>query len=143
VIIQTFKCISMYQPWATWLVLGWKSIETRTHPKLRCLVGKRVLIHAAKRYDPFALLAARPYLTEEQFHLSLNFSDSPRGFIIGSALAFDFQALGREHEKGALIECETRRFGLFFDSPRPITPIFYRGHQGIFNVEMDVTKVMP
>ena len=47
--------ISLYQPWAEWIMLGWKVIETRKHWRFACLVGKDVLIHAAMRYDVRAI----------------------------------------------------------------------------------------
>lgn len=35
----TIKCISMWQPWAWWVMRGWKTIETRTHNRFKGLAG--------------------------------------------------------------------------------------------------------
>lgn len=43
----TVRCISLWQPWASLVVLGWKRFETR--PRATRIRG-RVAIHAAKRW---------------------------------------------------------------------------------------------
>ena len=58
--------ITLYPPWAIWVGLGWKTIETRTHPRFRSLVGKTIGIHSAIKWDETAIDAARPFLTNEQ-----------------------------------------------------------------------------
>ncbi len=39
-------CISMWQPWATWVEKEWKKVETRRHERLACLArrAKRIAI---------------------------------------------------------------------------------------------------
>ena len=36
------NAFSVHQPYAWWLVAGYKLIETRTHDRFKCLVGQRV-----------------------------------------------------------------------------------------------------
>jgi len=43
--------LTLWQPWATWIAWGWKTIETRTHNKFASLLGKRIAIHAGQKID--------------------------------------------------------------------------------------------
>ena len=42
-------CISLWQPWASLIALGWKTVETRGHNRFACLAGRRIAIPAAGR----------------------------------------------------------------------------------------------
>jgi hypothetical protein len=57
------KAISIYQPWAQFIVFGLKSIETRTHNSFKSLVGKRILIHASAKWDKDWYLKAYEYIS--------------------------------------------------------------------------------
>ena len=43
------KAITLWQPWASLIALGVKTIETRSWPAPKALIGGRIAIHAAKR----------------------------------------------------------------------------------------------
>lgn len=43
------KAVSLWQPWASLIACGAKTIETRSWPAPRTVVGQRIAIHAAKR----------------------------------------------------------------------------------------------
>ena len=43
------KAISLHQPWASLIALGYKIIETRSWKPPAWLIGQRIAIHAAKR----------------------------------------------------------------------------------------------
>lgn len=43
------KAISLYQPWASAIAVGLKSIETRSWPAPKSIIGHPLAIHAAKR----------------------------------------------------------------------------------------------
>lgn len=75
-----YPVITLYQPWATWIVRGWKTIETRTHNKFACLIGKTILIHAGQKTDASAI--NNPYLTKEQ--LLYNPDEVINGYILCS-----------------------------------------------------------
>lgn len=49
------KVITLWQPWATWVVLGWKTIETRLHPRFASLAGQVIGIHAGLKFDDLAM----------------------------------------------------------------------------------------
>lgn len=128
--------ITLYQPWATWIVRGWKTIETRTHNRFASLAGKTILIHAGMKTDQSHYAVYNPYLTMGQFHE--NTDEMVNGFILGSAFV-DVSGVCRSGDsKRALIECDTMRYGLFlsnvkkFDKPIPV-----KGEMGVWYFDMD------
>lgn len=46
-------CISIHQPWASFIAHGIKRTEGRTHTRFANLVGKRIAIHATKTWDAY------------------------------------------------------------------------------------------
>lgn len=128
------RCISLWQPWAQWVALGWKSIETRTHPRLRSLVGQRIGIHATRKVDRSALFAAERWLTDAQFEKTTHFPETSG--IICTVKVIDFRALTPADESQAFIECATARFGLFLSDPHEFKLPHIRGRQGIFTIEV-------
>jgi hypothetical protein len=125
--------ISLWMPWANWVMLGWKTVETRRHAKLATLAGRTIGIHATNKWDDTALYAARPYLTDAQFARSKDF------LRIGSAILGTVRVvwssktpLGIEFSPQALIECATKRYGLGLRDPKIIEAIPAKGKQGIW-----------
>ena len=45
------KAISLWGPWALWVAMKWKTIETRTHDRFKGLEGQTIAIHMAKKVD--------------------------------------------------------------------------------------------
>jgi len=128
------KCITLWQPWATWIALDWKTIETRTHSRFACLVGERIAIHAGRRWDKAAFDLAAPYLTEDQIKQT---TDVPSGVVVCTAYVYNHFALSVAHSRYALIECESIRFGLLLSDIRPLKTLMpARGCQGIWNIEL-------
>lgn len=127
--------ISMWMPWANWVGLGWKTIETRTHQRFRGLVGKRIGIHCALKWDKGAIEAARPYLDAYQVGLSSSFLKIG-GAVCWTALATEHRQLEVGDEFDALIECRTVRFGLVLTDVQRIEAIPMRGHQGIWYAQL-------
>jgi hypothetical protein len=131
-----YPVITLYQPWATWIMRGWKTIETRTHNKFACLKGRRILIHASQKTDSNAV--NNPYLTREQ--ILFNPDEMINGFILGSAFVNDFRELTPNASQRALIECNTKRYGLFLDKiDRWKIPIPEKGEMGIWYYDIDAT----
>lgn len=131
-----FPTITLYQPWATWIMRGWKTIETRTHNRFECLKGKTILIHAGLTTDASA--SNNEYLTKDQ--IMFNPEEMVNGFVLGSAYVWDFSRLnGIIDSRNSLIDCiSTTRYGLHlehikkFDHPIPV-----RGEMGIWYFDMD------
>lgn len=55
------KAISLWQPWASLIAVGAKTIETRSWCPPTAVVGQRVAIHAAKRKDELWLCQQPPF----------------------------------------------------------------------------------
>jgi len=129
-----YPVITLYQPWATWIMRGWKTIETRTHNKFYCLNDKVILIHAGKTTDASAI--NNPYLTKEQ--LLFNPDEMINGFILGSAYVGAVDICRSDDAKRALIECNTIRHGLYLNSVKVFDkPIPVLGEMGIWYYDLE------
>lgn len=128
--------ITLYQPWATWIMREWKTIETRTHNRFSSLLNKTVLIHSGQKTDATDYSINNRYLTKDQ--ILKDPGEMVNGFILGSVFVYDFKKLSNEHAKKALIECETERWGLFLkDINKFKVPIKAKGEMGIWYYDLD------
>lgn len=133
---KIYPVITLYQPWATWIIRGWKLIETRLHEKFKSLKGKRILIHAGMKTDSSDEVIYNPYLSREQ--ILHNPDEVINGAIIGECLVEDFGILDESHSRYALIDCgSVTRYGLFLNEIMKVEPISVKGEMGIwyFNTE--------
>lgn len=129
-----YPVITLYQPWATWIMRGWKTIETRTHNRFACLDKKTILIHAGQKTDASAM--NNDYLTKEQ--LLHKPDEIINGFILGSAYAQHLGCLDPDDGVNALIECNTLRYGLLLSSINVFEePIAVKGEMGIWYYDLD------
>jgi len=138
------NCISLWQPWATWVSEGFKLIETRTHDRFRCLLGERIAIQAAMRWDDLAFAMSSPWATNDARLLALRQRDQYRGVILCTALVEAVGWLNESNSASAMIHCGgvTARFGLFLSDIEPLkNPIPWKGRQGIFKVEIPDTML--
>jgi hypothetical protein len=143
------KAITLWQPWASWIAWGLKTIETRRHGRFSCLVGQRVAIHAALRWDEAAMIEAEEYLRAHPLgSLAANaIRDNvsamhPRGRVVCTAYVYEFRRrLDDADSQAALCWCgDGDRSGLFLGDVRLVaadTPLGRRrpGGRGIFEVE--------
>jgi len=133
------KIITLYQPWASWIALGWKTIETREHKRFMHLVGETIGIHASQKWDKQWMNSLK-YLTNEQLQITQNLEEEfraqeskVRGVILCTILAYYWAPLKATHSQRALIDCGyTLRYGLFLKNPKFINPISCDGSQGIW-----------
>ncbi len=122
--------ITLYQPWASYVMLGWKTIETRTHKRFKCLVGHTIGIHAGLSYDTQDYVY--DYLMPDQREIAARL-EFPTGKLLGTVNVNKFLELNGSHSNEALIDCEeVARFGLFLGSPIEINPVKVRGSMGIW-----------
>ncbi len=143
-------CISLWEPWASWVMLGWKTIETRTHDRFRTLEGRTIGIHASKRWDWRAVEAARKWLTLDQQDITHDVRKwaQTHGRILCTAKVNDFRpSLSFFDEPAAMIECSsTDRSGLILVDVKPLpilnAPII-KGGQGIFYVDANTVLSQP
>jgi len=142
------KAISLWQPWATWVSLGWKTIETREHDRFKSLIGQRIAIHAAIKVDEDALdspfFASRAKSSLDMLNL-LAFININRGRILCTCQVMDCQwhdptsplpwgMSAFQLNRRAM--CPTSgKFLIFLGERIPLVHRMpFRGRQGIFNV---------
>jgi hypothetical protein len=136
---KELDCITLWAPWANWVSLRWKTIETRTHSRFAGLVGKRIGIHAGLFWDATAIAQALPYLSPERIELSKAF---PRvgGNVLCTAMVSEQRWLTAEDSPAALIDCgSVRRHGLFLTDIRSLPACeetYVKGRQGKFTVSL-------
>lgn len=130
-----YPVITLHQPWAQFIALGWKTIETRLHTRFDCLLGKRILIHAGAKWDLNWPITAGPYMTPKQFFLASSWKIlDPQ--IVCSAFVGAHGGLFEADSSKALINCGPSypdRFGLHLEMIKlPDNPILVKGKQGIW-----------
>ena len=133
------KIITLWQPWASFIAWGWKTIETRTHDRFKSLVGERIGIHAGNNWDKNWRELAAPYLIQMQIdEVGLLKSAFDLGYCKGEIIctAKVEKAHWLLHEwrfdSQALCECDNDLFGLFLTDIMQIEPIPAKGKQGIW-----------
>lgn len=148
------KAISLWQPWASLIASGAKKIETRSWPTY---YRGPLLIHAAKRKNKTEMraLADMPsYCGALGLHPINATTDEvvnkieslPFGALICVADLIDCKSVDDLSEaqlhtyKDGYSEVwlgnyDPGRFGWILANPRPITPVPYKGEQGLFNVD--------
>jgi hypothetical protein len=133
------KCISLYQPWASWVAMGWKTIETRAHKRFRRLAGQRIAIHAAKKFDEYAIPhMAYPYLVARgywNYHTDNPFALA-RGCILCTVFVAKHRSVTDKDSPDALCDCSGGGlYGLVFKDIQLLKyPHPFPGQQGIFDV---------
>lgn len=71
------KAITLWQPWASFMEWGIKTIETRHWPLPKNIKGP-IAIHAAKK----VVRVTDPYFDKALLERNLSYSDLPTGFIL-------------------------------------------------------------
>ena len=135
----TIPAITLWQPWATWIAWGWKTIETRGHNRFKGLVGKMIAIHAGQKFDPHAHQMADGYIRQipdgpiEQ-RLAYPPSYYPKGAVVCTAVVAAVGRLSNACSQRALCPCDSTRFGLELVEITDFKPIAWRGSQGIWQI---------
>lgn len=133
-------CISMWQPWATWVEKEWKKTETRRHKRLACLARrrKRIVIHAADKWDPDWREKAELFLSPDQ---SIETQDAQRGdlwprkALICTVFPKEHRQLIWSDSQDALCECSFNDlYGLVLQDVLRFDPITWSGHQGLMKI---------
>lgn len=130
-------CITLYQPWASLIADGYKTIETRTHDRFKCLVGRYIGIHAGGKYDEDGFYAQDD---ARLAFIPLKYYDDnlPHSSIICTAYVEAHRLLETETDYiAACLEPEdprdNPRYGLFLSDIQPVEPIIEcTGKQGIW-----------
>lgn len=122
--------ITLYQPWATYIMKGIKTIETRTHDRFKVLKNKTILIHAGQKIDKKAI----ELITLDEEIIT--------GAILGSAYVYECRWLtGSEYENKCALVDTTNRYGLFLKDIKLFEkPIFIKGKMGIWYYELNFNE---
>jgi len=134
------KAISLWQPWAAWIALGWKSIETRTHGRFAQLKGERIAIHAAKKFDKDCTIIPRWLIDDraERTYIgrAVEMINEYQGSVICTALVDDVGWVrfpNKDWDRRACCSVNGM-FCLFLKDIQLVWPIKVRGRQAIFEV---------
>jgi hypothetical protein len=92
------KCISIWQPYATMTVRGFKFFETRTWAPPASVIGQRVGIASTKNVTAQQKAA----FNEENFQFFYHdldmpaFDELPRGYLLGTAILDSYEEINEE-----------------------------------------------
>lgn len=137
------NAITLWEPWATLIAMGLKTIETRTHGRFVSLVGKRIAIHAARRrWDadaPIDEWLRRGWLSPDEHEAVCHLSR--RGCVVCTAKVTKHRMLRPDDAQAAMLTLPPGelldRHGYFLeDVERLERPIPAKGKQGIWKWEM-------
>ena len=132
------KCLSIIQPWASAIFLGYKTIETRSW---ETEYRGPLLIHASKTFGKFAQNFAAVELA-----VGRGLARVPFGCLLG---VVELESIGNTEDQSYFISALERRYGDFswgrkgwqLKEPRQFKePIGYSGRQGLFNVPDEVVS---
>ena len=127
-----WKTLTVYQPWASMIALGPKTVETRNHTAFAWLAGQRLAIHAGKRYDRWSF----EYLVGGGFNplqSLLMETVVPRGAVVAVCRVTAASWLVPADEVRACCPIHAM-FGLFLEDVRGlIEPVPVRGKQGVWS----------
>jgi len=154
------KCIYLWQPWATLWVLGEKRNETRSYATKH---RGELIVGAAKLTKQNQEIGERLYNTEP-FYSSLakhgykNWKDLPTGALVGIVEITECRnvlpdnidkrmSIYAEHlliyrkevseQERAFGDWSNGRWIWMAENHKPLTPIPYRGQQGMFHVDFE------
>lgn len=141
------KCLSLWQPWATLMMIGAKRIETRSWPTEH---RGTLLIHAATKFstDLVELCHEEPFRTCLHSAGIVRWQDLPKGSVLGHVQLVDCRKIvvdGSELAEGTVMPppqpersfglYEAGRFAWLTEKPTAFSsPIPYKARQRIFNV---------
>lgn len=136
------KCISIWQPYATLIVTGFKIFETRSWPAPKSIVGQTIGIASTKNITPDQRAAAAdPEFQRWYCQTGLPaFEDLPRGYLLGTVTLDSVELVTEEFLDD--ITSEEKAFGWFavggyawrLRHPRQLAhPIPIQGKQGIYD----------
>lgn len=126
--------ITLWNPWASWVKRGLKTVETREHNKYAYLTGKWIAIHAGKKWHTEAFEIARPYLTEDQLWNSQQLREECGHILCLAHVQGAGGPLLARHSQMALCDCSRGNlYGLHFDRIEPLAdPVPISGGQGVW-----------
>jgi hypothetical protein len=138
--------VTIYQPWAHWIAIGWKRIEVRNSNVLASLVGRRFAIHAARfisvEYEARAVEFAADLGIRTKSELWDSIKDLTYSAVLATGYAQAHELLTAAHSNEAMIDCSVlggiARVGTYISDVVPLPqPIAAKGQQGIWYWETE------
>lgn len=92
------RALTLHQPWATLIVLGYKTIETRSWAPPLKAIGMRIAIHAGRHVVPVENMPDvwRPITEMQALHMNADYINTaemqrlvPRGAVVATAVLQD------------------------------------------------------
>jgi hypothetical protein len=132
------KMITLWEPWASAIALGYKHYETRSWPAPKSLIGKPLGIHASKKKSEdlrWQLEALTDWFPEQFNHLC--YDDLPFGCVVAAcqlvACHPTEKMRGLSELEAALGDYSPGRFAWELELIKlPDKPIPVKGKQGIW-----------
>jgi len=135
------KVISIWQPWTSLVVHGFKIFETRTWAPPKSAIGQRIGIASTKSITPDQRNAAADPLMQRYYAMTglPPLEELPRGYLLGTVILDSFEVVTEEFLED--ITEEERSYGWFsignyaWRMMRPEVlehPIPIQGKQGLF-----------
>jgi hypothetical protein len=136
------KVLSIWQPFASLIVKGCKTFETRTWPAPASLVGQRIGIAATKSI----VAAQRAHCADEEFQLAYTLTgqppleELPRGMLLGTVMLDSVELMTEEmmedvsDEEKLYGHWDVGNYAWRVTDPVPLTqPCIIRGQQGLYD----------
>ena len=143
------KVISLWRPWSQWVALGIKTIESRSHDRFKCLIGQRIVIHSAMKWDAKWIDIIREPMPKDGLPLFRSGSPLwlPGHLICTVQVQWGEWVRSRTLEKysiGSLVKesALAGKYCLGLSDRKLITPIPWKGRQGIFDVPDEIIKAV-
>lgn len=139
--------LTLWQPWASLIVRGLKTIETRRHNYFRAkLKGRRFYIHAGKKYARGCEIEISEYLMDSEQGFGMNEAEVEAvfeaargecGHVLGSARCVDVHGMGPDDEWKALVFWDHKLWSYVLDDIIRIDkPIPAKGQQGVWRWDL-------
>ena len=130
--MNKLPCITILRPWANLIADGLKTIETREDSRFKSLVGKRIGIHAARKYDnevdkKTLWSRNRWKVWEDRYYY-----ESPGCIIATAYVQGIIKNLTAEFKMHTLCECAGKTGIFLADINKLENPIPAKGQQGIW-----------
>lgn len=134
---RTMPCLSLWQPWASLIAVGVKTIETRSWKAPNKFIGKRIAIHAAKNTKGMtdARLNPKLHLACHRALMDYEVGRLPFGAVLCTAILTECRRT-QYCEPDIYGDFTLDRWGWILEDIRKLDePLPARGAQGIFKVE--------
>lgn len=134
----TIKCVSLWQPWASFIAHDLKHVETRSWPAPASILGTRIGIHAARTRDGILATSCESILSDSMRQIEEEHGPLPFGAIVATAVVEACVPVERL-KADPFGDYTPGRYGWILTDVRKLEkPIPYRGAQGLFTATIEI-----